>query len=292
VVYNIDVGSYLFQAREESVLRLRLIVSACWTSAVALLPLLWAQGGNRSGCAYQADGPPTQLGPGSRDDGDYSFRYVSDYEQHAQILRRRICNNSKRKVRFEWPIASLMGKCAPQGMLSEETPYFENPANAAGALHYDFRQLQTRAYEYRPASSQIAPPKKLISIISGYVEAGANLAPVRIELTSAHAGDRFVYTLANRSKNRAQVYWKEFSGYWQERYRDQYQREFQQNMQKKLIAGNAALRMLVLSAESESVWTFQLAGRPELRSSALEIFGLESKEVDLAGVAPLYLPTQ
>jgi hypothetical protein len=271
---------------------MKILVLALASAVSGLALILWAQGSAPANCGYQPDQDPRQLGPGRRDDGDYSFRYVSDYEADTQIYRRRICNNSKQKVLFDWPSVALKGRCPAQGVLSEETPHPGNPSTGEAPLHYDYRQAQTTAYLYKPQASQVAPPKKLISVISGYVQNRADLLPIKISLIAAYEDNRFVYTVANDSRNPAKVYWKEFSDFWRERQREQYVLTFRQLSENKMIAGDPSAQTFVLNPGAKAVWVFQLPGIPVLISSTLEIYGLDAKEGDLIGVAPLFLPRQ
>src|SRR6266851_7698673 len=242
-------------------------------------------------CRYQPDTPPGQIGPGNRDDADYSFFYVSDYEANSQIYRRRICNHSKNNVLFDWPITALRGRCKAEGLLSEETPYFETPNSGPGPLQYDHRQVQTQAYLFNPQKRE-EPPKELISVLAGYVQGKNDLLPVRLKLMSSSEGGFFAYYFENDSSTPMKIYWKEFSTYWRERQPAEYLGNFRGLSQAKAITGSAEVPTFVLNPKSEAAWKFSSKARPERRYSALDVFAADGTDADLTGVAPLYLPNE
>src|SRR5258708_23940311 len=85
----------------------------CWMCvSVGVLVLAvpgrsWAQSDPTTRCKYAEDNPPSQIGPGLQQDADYNFAYVSDYEGNARTYRRRICSDSKARVRFDWKLTGL-----------------------------------------------------------------------------------------------------------------------------------------------------------------------------------------
>jgi hypothetical protein len=134
------------------------------------------------------------MGPGNKNDDPYNFAYVSDYNASDQKYRRRICDDSttnEKKVRFDWPITGLKGRCASGGTLSEETPCAPTPASGVGEMTYSVRSTKTTAYKL---SSWKAPSGALASSLTRYVALGTELVPVDLTFTSRQTGSEFSYT--------------------------------------------------------------------------------------------------
>lgn len=243
-------------------------------------------------CKYEPDGPPNQMGPGKHSDDVYSFQYVSDYEKYSEMFRRKICNYTKgiKKVRFDWKIVRLSGKAPFGGVLAEETPYYPQPGVGSGPLVYDFKQTITNAYIFSSPSAAAINLRKLISLLSGYIEAPKEeLFPVRISFASWHEEGRFIYEITNEGKNPAKIYWKEFTDLWSTRQREQYRSTLQSLIRENVIAF-LDVNAFVLNPEKKSSWLFSSNQKARVVYSIVEIYAPRGEGADLSGVVPLYLP--
>jgi hypothetical protein len=244
-------------------------------------------------CRYDPDAAPAQAGPGRHADADYSFSYVSDYEEGVQLYRRKICNHSQRNVRFDWSAVALKGKCTPNGVLSEETPAGGEPRSGQAPLQYDYRQLSSQAYLYESPKHEFWPHQvKLTSTLSGYVQLGDELTRVHLRVSSALEGKSFLYSFENDSAIPVKISWQEFSRYWRERSRLEYQSNVQRLSQSEVITPSGDLPGFVLNAKAAATWQFTSAGTSGVRSSSFDVFAVKGEQPDLSGVVPLYLPVE
>jgi len=246
-------------------------------------------------CKYQPDPDPAQIGPGNKNDDPYDFAYVSDYNTNDQKYRRRICDDSttaEKKVRFDWPITGLKGRCPSGGTLSEETPCAPTPDSGDGELTYDLRSTKTTAYKL---SSCKAPSGALVSSLTGYVAIGIDLIPVDLMFTSRHTWSEFSYGIVNKSSTPIKVYWKEFADFWKQRDPKQYSEVFARLVKEGQISGSPDTRTITVNEGREANWTLIFKdAEAKGQYAKVEIYGPEapesSKEPDLAGVVALYLP--
>ena len=232
------------------------------------------------------------MGPGKHSDGVYSFQYVSDYEKSTKMFRRKICNytKGKKRVRFEWDIACLSGKAPFGGVLVAETPYYPQPAIDSGPLVYDFRRTPTRAYIFSPSSAAAATLRKLISLLSGYIEAPKEeLLPVRLRFAARHEEGRFIYEITNEGKNSAKVYWKEFTDFWSTTQRDQYLSKLKTLISESVIAF-ADFNTFVLNPQKKSSWVFSSNQKAKVVYSIVEIYAPGGEGPEFSSIVPLYLP--
>ena len=248
-------------------------------------------------CKYLPDSPPTQIGPGSKKDPPYNFAYVSDYESNTNNYRRQICDDSttkEGKVRFDWKLTGLKGRCPSGGTLSEETPCTASPKTGNGPLKYDLREIDSTGYKEKLSDCAL-PAGTLTSSLGGYVQVGDKLEPVSLKFTSAIDGSTFSYSIANLSKTPAKVNWKAFLEFWKMCQPKQYDELFSRLSQDGVLRGKADAPSVTIAAEKTAVWSFSLVGSiAKSGFSVVEVYGPEipekDAEADLAGVVPLYLP--
>ena len=246
-------------------------------------------------CKYAADGPPTQIGPGLQQDSNYNFAYVSDYERDTQIYRRKICNDSKTRVRFDWKLTGLQGLCDSGGTLSNQIPEFSEPPREHGDLVFDFKKMDSRGYAFH--THQIgAVGKALFSRITGYVLVGERLIPALIQFTSEIQGKNLVYVIEVEAKQPVpiQVDWKEFSDYWTVTRPGEFENQIKKMIDDKILTSDSTVSRISIYPGKKAAWSFLASDATPVGSySRVKVFSHEPKstEPDLSGFAALYLPS-
>jgi hypothetical protein len=253
-----------------------------------------AQSDPTTRCKYAQDDPPSQIGPGLQQDADYNFAYVSDYEGNARTYRRRICSDSKTRVRFDWKLTGLNGLCESGGNLSNEIPDFGEPPKDHGDLIFDMKKIDSKGYAFREHSIE-AVGKSLFSRIAGYVLVADKLVPVSVKFYSELQGKNFAYVIEVDAKQpvAVQVDWKEFAKYWADRQPREFEEQIKKMISHKILTANSNAARISINPGQKATWSFVVVdANPVGTYSRVEVFWDETKstEPDLAGFAALYLP--
>jgi len=265
--------------------------------AVLLIPIAcFAQSASDPsvGCQYLKDSDPKQIS-GMQQDNDYHFTYVSDYERTDQTYRRRICNQGQQKVWFDWELTALTGTAAAGGKIENELPYPDEPEVNEGRLKYDFREMNTRGYKYKPTKpSKGGAP--LHSFLSGFMTKGDEVVPARVEVNSSIGDNKYSYEIVNDSAVPVEFIWNDFVVFWSH-HGNQYGPQFEEMVKKGLLAKDSNWKDLILTAGAKIQWTFvEKDGMPQQRISTLRLFSRGShpnyERPDLAGLVSMYLPPE
>jgi hypothetical protein len=246
-------------------------------------------------CKYAQDGPPSQIGPGLQQDADYNFAYVSDYERDARTYRRRICSDSKARVRFDWKLTGLKGWCESGGNITNEIPDFGEPPKDHGDLIFDIKTIDSKGYAFREhAIEQVG--KSLFSRIAGYVLVADKLVPVSVKFSSELQGKNFAYVIEFDSKPpvAVQVDWKQFANYWADKRRGEFDEQIKKMISDKILTPDSNTARISINPGQKATWSFFVVDATPVGSySTVEMFSHETKstEPDLPGFAALYLPS-
>jgi hypothetical protein len=274
-------------------LRSILLLSLAGYTAVAVISSAQSQPGWSQKCKYNPDTQPTQIGPGSHPDGAYRFEYVSDYESATHTFRLRICNDSNlsQRVKFDWKLTVLKGKCPSGESISAEDPHSSSPKTDTGPLIYDLRSTPVQSYVFDPQAEPSATFRKLVSKVAGFVEPKkGQLERVSLEVNSSWEKSRFQYEISNQSQQVVVVKMPRFSEFWSGTRPAEYRGQVATMIKQGVLATSDFPTDLTVNAGQRSVWSFTFEGTPEVIYSPVEIRASGSNDVDLGSVVALYVP--